>query len=168
MRTSSIHYTIAPNDEQLAAAADLIDYGGQLAEKLDRYRFQQSSVIVVAFEDAKVVGVAAVKRRRGDAAETGYLVVHKNYRRIGIGNYLLTRRIEESRKQGLAFLYTNVRAMNEESIGNLKKSGFQFWGNFISRYGTPHIISWFFYPLIDQVDFHARMKVLTDGMKSVT
>jgi RimJ/RimL family protein N-acetyltransferase len=155
-----------PDSKQIQQAADLIDAGGQLAKKLDRNRFEQACIIVVALDPAlRVIGVAAVKERRGDVAEIGYLIVHPDFRRRGIAQELTRRRIEAARELGLRLLYTNVRRDNDESIGNLHKAEFLFWGDFVSAHDTGHVISWFFYPLTTKVDGPAQMERLTRRLK---
>lgn len=162
----SFLYSLSPDSKQREQAADLIDAGGQLAEKLDRKRFQRACVIVVALDQAhRVIGVGVVKERQGDVAEIGYLMVHPDFRRRGIAQELTRRRIEAARKLGLHLLYTNVRRDNEKSIGNLLKVDFQFWGVFVSAYDTGRIISWFFYPLTTKVSGSAQMDSLTRHLK---
>lgn len=158
----SFHYNQNPDSAQRAEAADLIDSGGQLAEKLDRKKFQRACVVVVALDDSNtVVGVAAVKERQGEVAEIGYLIVHPDFRRRGIAQELTRQRIEAARATGLRLLFTNVRRNNTESIGNLLKAGFRHWGDFVSAYHASRVISWFFLPLAGDVDWQVAMEQRT-------
>ena len=164
----AVTYSSAPTEDQLEQAADLVDSGGQLAAKLDRTKFRRSSVLVVALDNGgTVVGAAAVKPRQGAIAETGYLIVRPDHRRQGIAEQLTERRIDEARRKGIALLFSNVRRDNEPSIGNLRKTKFQHWGDFVSAYGTDHVISWFYCSLDPNRDAHADLKNLTDGLKRV-
>ena len=159
-------YTQNPDSAQRADAADLIDSGAQLAEKLNRKKFQRSCVVIVALDERKtVVGVAAVKERQRDVAEIGYLIVHPDFRRRGIAQELTRRRIVVAREIGLRLLFSTIRRDNAESIGNLRKAGFQHWGDFVSAYHATRVISWFFFPLADDVDCAAEMERRTFQLK---
>ena len=107
----------------------------------------------------------AVKERQGRIAEVGYLIVHTDHRRKGIAQELTRRRIEAARAQGLELLFTNVRRNNVESVGNLRKAGFRFWGDFFSAYNTGRVISWYYYPLQDEGNFRANLVGLTKELK---
>jgi RimJ/RimL family protein N-acetyltransferase len=162
----NFRYIVNPNTAELNKAADLIDSGGQLAEKLDREKFKRSGAIVVAFnQENAVVGVAAIKEPQGDVAEIGYLIVDLDFRRRGIAQELTKRRIDAAKEKGLRLLFTNVRRNNTESIGNLKKADFRHWGDFMSAYQTNRVISWFFYPLATDVDWRSHMERLTQYLK---
>src|SRR5690348_10530695 len=103
-----ISYTTVLSNAQFDQAGDLIDAGEQLAEELDRSRLRRASVLVAALNsEGDVIGVGAVKERQGDVAETGYLVVHPDCRRQGIGQELTKRRLDEARRLGMALVYTN-------------------------------------------------------------
>ncbi len=157
-----ISYSAAPTPAQREAAADLIDAGGQLAEKLDRAKLARACVIVIALDAAgRVIGVGAVKERRGSIAEVGYLMVDPEFRRRGIAQELTQRRIAAARDAGLELLFTNVRRDNVESRGNLHKAGFVLWGDFMSAYHTQRVISWFYYPLTAEARVEAHLKRLT-------
>lgn len=128
------HYTASPTDAQLEKAADLVDAGGQLAAKLDRKKFRRSSVVVVALDENEVVvGAAAVKERKAKAAEIGYLIVHKDHRKLGSAQDLTQHRIAAAKEKGLALLFANVRRDNIPSIGNLRKAKFEHWGTSSAR-----------------------------------
>lgn len=166
-KSLSFHYSANPTPEQRTLAADLIDSGGQLADKLDRKKFGRAFVVVVALDETeRVVGVAAVKERQRDVAEVGYLIVHPDFRRQGVAQELTRLRIETAKGKGLQLLFTNVRRDNVESIGNMRKAGFQFWGDFVSAYNTGRVISWFYYPLNSHVDYKGRLLRLTRQLKN--
>jgi ribosomal protein S18 acetylase RimI-like enzyme len=166
MRAVSFHYTASPDPAQREQAGDLIDAGEQLAEKLDREKLRRACAVIVALDPTnRVIGVAAIKERQGDIAELGYLVVHPDFRRCGIAQELTNRRIEEAKGKGLRLLFTNVRQNNKESIGNLQKAGFRYWGDFVSAYHTKRLISGFFYPLAAHVDWQTHMERLTRHLK---
>lgn len=163
----TLNYSANPTAAQRTEAADLIDSGGQLAEKLDRTKFARSCVVVVALEKiGRVVGVGAVKKRRGNIAEVGYLIVDPNFRRRHIAQELTRRRIEAAREAGLELLFTNIRSDNIESLGNLRKAGFIFWGDFMSAYHTGRVISWYYFPLRAGGQCEAHLARLTRNLKT--
>lgn len=80
--------------------------------------------IFVADEDDRIVGCAAYMGR-GESRELANLMVDPTYRRKGIGEALLTTRINELRSQGIKYVTTSILASNIASLANVKKQKFE-------------------------------------------
>ncbi len=79
--------------------------------------------LYVAEVDNQVVGCSSYMGRK--KVELANLMVHPQYRRRGIGQALLEKRLEHLQKKGVTFVKTTVLAGNKASLGNLYKQGFE-------------------------------------------
>lgn len=164
--TLMIHYVALPTPGQLDAAARLID--STLKRPLRIRPFQKSLFFVLALNaTAEVAGVAAIKKRKGNAAEIGHIAVDGLYRRQGIATRLTQIVIAEATRQRIQLLYAWVKKSNVASTGNLEKSGFCFWGNYVKRPGRSSVKSWFYLPLSTEVDCNSVMEAVTNGRTRV-
>jgi len=164
----TIHYITPPTQDQLGAAARLID--STLEHSLKLSRFQRAPVVVVALDATlKVVGVAAIRKVkvRANAAEIGYFAVDATYRRQGIATRLTQMVVSEARRLGIDLLYAWVEHANIASSDNLKKSGFRFFGNYVRRPGKSNVRSWLYLPLSSAVDSNAVMEGITKSLTRV-
>ena len=84
--------------------------------------------LFVAELDGKIVGFGSYLGRT--QMELANLMVHPKYRRQGIGQALLEKRLEHLREQGYPFATTTILASNQASLGNVKKQGFEVFDQF--------------------------------------
>jgi ribosomal protein S18 acetylase RimI-like enzyme len=84
--------------------------------------------ILVAELDGKVVGCSGYLGRR--QMELANLMVHPDYRRRGIGQALLEKRLERLAQQGYPLAKTTILASNQASLGNVGKQGFEVFDRF--------------------------------------
>lgn len=84
--------------------------------------------LFVAELDGKVVGFGSYLGRT--KMELANLMVHPDYRRQGIGQALLEKRLEYLREQGYPFVTTTILASNQASLGNVRKQGFEVFDQF--------------------------------------
>jgi ribosomal protein S18 acetylase RimI-like enzyme len=84
--------------------------------------------ILVAEMNGKVVGCAGYLGRR--QMELANLMVHADYRRRGIGQSLLEKRLERVAQEGYTLAKTAILAPNQASLGNVGKQGFEVFGCF--------------------------------------
>ncbi|ABL99289.1 GNAT family N-acetyltransferase [Shewanella amazonensis] len=144
-------------DEDVVAAADLIDSRDDNHHPLDRAALAKARLLLLARLDGRLVGCGAIKAGDGEVAELGYLVVASQYRRLGIGARLTQARIDWARAQGIKLLWATVRAENQASRENLLKAGWQFYGDYLSIRGTGNTIGWYVLPLQQGLDIQALM-----------
>ena len=89
---------------------------------LNRLTGTKWKLLVAEFE-GEVVGCGSYIGRK--QMELGNLMVHPDYRRRGIGQLLLERRLEYLAREGHEHVTTTVLATNEASLGNLRKQSFE-------------------------------------------
>ena len=78
--------------------------------------------LFVAEVEGEVVGCGGYLGQKH--MELANLMVHPDYRRRGIGQALLVKRLEHLARQGHEYVTTTVLATNKASWGNLKKQNF--------------------------------------------
>ena len=162
----TIHYITLPTPDQLDAAARLI--GSTLKRPLKIRPFQRAPFFVVALDPTgQVVGVAAIRKLKGNAGEFGYFAVDVTYRRLGIGTRLTQTVISEARQRGLQLLYAWVEKANVASMGNLEKCGFRLFGNYVKRPGRSPVKAWVYLPLSTAIDSNSTMEEITSGLTRV-
>jgi ribosomal protein S18 acetylase RimI-like enzyme len=83
----------------------------------------------VAELDGKVVGGAMYVGREGRMSLTN-LMVDPAYRRRGVGQALLVRRLERLKERGFPFVTAQVLESNTASLENLKKQGFEIFNRY--------------------------------------
>lgn len=89
--------------------------------------------IYVAEEDNKIIGWCSLSPHRpgrkalSTIAEISYYI-HKDHRRRGIANSLITHTIESAKSLGLKNLISILLDLNKTSIYILEKFGFEQWG----------------------------------------
>jgi len=64
-------------------------------------------------------------------------VIHRDYRKLGVGSKLLNAKIDWAKKHGLQYLETKVGATNHASIGMLNKIGYVVVGLGTATTGKP-------------------------------
>ena len=90
--------------------------------------------IYVAQENGKLVGWCSLSPHRPGrkalitVAEISYYI-HKDHRRKGIANSLITHTIEKAKLLGFKNLITILLDLNKPSIHILEKFGFEKWGH---------------------------------------
>jgi len=84
--------------------------------------------LYVAEVDGTVVGCSSYMGRK--TMELANLMVHPEYRRRGIGQALLEKRLQHLKAKGYAFVKTTVLATNKASLGNLHKQGFEVFDRY--------------------------------------
>jgi GNAT superfamily N-acetyltransferase len=84
--------------------------------------------ILVAEVDGIVVGCGAYLGRK--QMELANLMVHPDYRRRGIGQALLEKRLDLLTKRGYPLVLTNILASNQASLGNVVKQGFEVYDRY--------------------------------------
>jgi phosphinothricin acetyltransferase len=90
--------------------------------------------IYVAEENNEIVGWCSLSPHRPGrkalrtVAEISYYV-HKDYRRKGVANSLITYTIEKAKQLGFNNLITILLDLNKPSIYLLEKFGFEKWGH---------------------------------------
>lgn len=162
----TLHYITDPTAAQLDAAAQLIN--STLKRPLRIGPFQRAPLFVLALsETSEVVGVAAIRKLKGNAAEIGYIAVDATYHRQGVATRLTQIVISEAKRRGIQLLYAWVEKPNVASSGNLKKSGFRFFGDYVKRPGKSSVKSWFYLPLSEEIDCDSVMDAVTSGKTRV-
>ena len=84
--------------------------------------------LFVAEVDGLVVGCGSYMGR--ETMELANLMVHPQYRRRGIGQAMLAKRLQHLREKGYPYAKTTVLATNAASLGNLRKQGFEVFDRF--------------------------------------
>lgn len=90
--------------------------------------------LLVAEVDGNVVGCGAYLGRK--QMELTNLMVHPDYRRRGIGQALLIKRLQCLAEEGYTRVTTTILASNEASLGNVAKQGFAAFDRY-SLYEIP-------------------------------
>lgn len=84
--------------------------------------------VFVAEVDGNVVGCGGfVGRKRMELAN---LMVHPQYRRTGIGQALLEKRLQRLTELGHSTVTTTILATNQASLGNVCKQGFEIYDQY--------------------------------------
>jgi GNAT superfamily N-acetyltransferase len=84
--------------------------------------------IFVAEVDGRIVGCGGYLGRK--QVELANLMVHPDYRRRGIGQALLEKRLDHLVQAGYLYATTTVLATNAASLGNLAKQGFKVFDQY--------------------------------------
>jgi ribosomal protein S18 acetylase RimI-like enzyme len=84
--------------------------------------------LFVAEVDGKVVGCGGYVGRQH--MELSNLMVHPQYRRRGIGQALLKKRLQRLTEKGYPFVTTTILASNQASLGNVYKQGFEVFDRY--------------------------------------
>lgn len=84
--------------------------------------------LFVAELEQQVVGFGSYLGRT--QVELANLMVHPDYRRQGIGQALVEKRLEYLREHGYSFVTTTILASNQASLRNVKKQGFEVFDQF--------------------------------------
>lgn len=80
-------------------------------------------IYIVALDNDKVVGYAGCVMSMGEADITN-IAVHKEYRRMGIGNELLTRLVKQMKNYGIEKVFLEVRESNNSARMLYNSNGF--------------------------------------------
>jgi ribosomal protein S18 acetylase RimI-like enzyme len=84
--------------------------------------------IFVAEVNGRIVGCGGYLGRK--QMELANLMVHPDYRRRGIGQALLEKRLDHLTQAGFGHVTTTVLATNTASLGNLAKKGFEVFDQY--------------------------------------
>jgi L-amino acid N-acyltransferase YncA len=90
--------------------------------------------IYVAEQDGEIIGWCSLSPHRPgrkalrSVAEISYYI-HKDQRRKGVANYLITNTIESAKTLGFKNLISILLDLNKPSIYILEKFGFEKWGH---------------------------------------
>lgn len=90
--------------------------------------------LLVAEVDGNVVGCGAYLGRK--QMELTNLMVHPDYRRRGIGQAILVKRLQCLATEGHSQVTTTILASNQASLGNVAKQGFEVFDRY-SLYEIP-------------------------------
>lgn len=114
--------------------ADAIDANGHIPYKINRFELHNSPYLIILTEpDGKIIAGCSIKYWCTEIAEIGYMLVANPYRRLGIGQALVQKRISIARESGIRILYGMVREPNRKSRLNLEKAGFRPEGRIVCR-----------------------------------
>ena len=166
--SDTISFATHLTDSQINQAANLIDSVRPLrTQPSRRKRLQLAPFKVAAINQlGEVVGIAAIKVAEGVAGEAGFLTVRPDFRRQGIASTLTQLRVAHARAMGLHLLYANARRTNVASKNLLMRSGYEYYGDFLSSFGTGVAISWYYLVLETECSPLAVMKDITGGLRS--
>ena len=160
MTNNEISYATLLNDLQLNQAAELVDSVRPLRthpsrrERLLRAPFKVAAINCMD----EVIGIAAIKTVDNSAGEAGFLTVRSDSRRQGIATKLTEIRIEHAKTMGLHLLYANTRTTNVFSHAILRRSGYEYYGDFVSKFGSGKLISWYYLLLCEDCEPHSIMQ----------
>lgn len=99
-----------------------------------------SWAIFVAEVDGRIVGCGGYLGRK--QMELANLMVHPDYRRRGIGQALLEKRLDHLAQAGYSHVTATILGTNTASLGNLAKQGFQVFDQYtILEKQLPHPLS---------------------------
>ena len=90
--------------------------------------------IYVAEENSEIIGWCSLSPHRlgrkalRSVAEISYYI-HKDHRRKGVANALISYTVEKAKELGFKNLFTILLDLNKPSIHILKKFGFEKWGH---------------------------------------
>ena len=161
MDGDTISYTSVLTQGQVNQAAELIDSERPLkTQPPRRQRLLIAPLRVAAISDSQVVGIAAIKAVEGAAGEAGFLTVRSDFRRRGIASTLIRLRIEHAKAMGLHLLCANARTTNAASKTLLLRSGYEYYGDFLSSFGSGIAISWYFLVLKQGCSPHDLMRAM--------
>lgn len=161
MDGDSISYTSVLTEGQVNQAAELLDSERPLkTQPPRRKRLLLAPFKVAAINCGEVVGIAAIKTVEGVVGEAGFLTVRSDFRRQGIASTLTRLRIEHARTMGLHLLCANARTTNAASKKLLLRSGYVYYGDFPSSFGSGIAISWYFFVLKQGCSPHALIQAI--------
>ena len=104
------------------------DVSGQekeLQESLAEIKNGKEACFVV-WDNGKVAGFARIRKKKGRLSHVGVLMlaIEKDYRRLGMGKYLLNKAVEEGKKVGVKIVRIEAFAINVPAIKLYEKLGF--------------------------------------------
>lgn len=131
--------------DELTAACDLVNQGGQLSIVLSEQRLREVYFVVIALSQTKVVGVSCIKTNK-KVAEIGYTAVCASYRRRGVGQSMTKLLIDHALKKKITSLAAIVYKANTANRAKLEKMGLFKVSEFLSRSGEK-TLCWYCHPL---------------------
>lgn len=108
---------------RMAARGRMVPF--RLATALAGYKWE----MFVAEIDGTLVGFGGYLGRK--RMELVNLMVAPAYRRRGIGQALLKKRLERLKERGFPFATTTILASNQASLGNVLKQGFEVYDRYV-------------------------------------
>ena len=114
--------------ESFAHQVRMATRGRMIPLRLSSYLAGIQWKFFVAEVDGLVVGCGSYMGR--ETMELANLMVHPQYRRRGIAQALLAKRLQHLREKGYPYVKTTVLATNEASLGNLRKQEFDIFDRF--------------------------------------
>lgn len=161
-------FTSEPSIELLNTFVEALNESGHLSYTVSLKQLLDAPYIHIAHTpEGEFVGGCSIKRRDGEIAEIGLMLVDKKYRQLGIAEYMTQLRTSYAQQQGIKMLYAKVRGNNISSMNNLYKAGFQVVGNFLSRKDLYSTITWFYLPLKPMTN-HACRRLLQNKLVNLT
>jgi GNAT superfamily N-acetyltransferase len=109
----------------------------RLFSALARYQW----AIFVAEREGVIVGCASYLGSGRDRINLANLMVHPDYRRRGIGQALLEKRLEILTQKGCELVTTTIVADNLPSLNNVAKQGFELFSRY-SLWESPLPLKW--------------------------
>lgn len=147
-RTLPFVFTDEPSPKLLEKFAHALNRNGHLPYRINLEQLLQLTYVQIAHtHDGEFIAGCAIKHCDGELAEIGFMLVDKNYRRLGLAEYMTKTRINIAQKKGANILYTKVREDNVKSMNNLRKAGFQTAGSFFSQKDSFSPVTWLYLPL---------------------
>lgn len=104
-----------------------------LAEELEN---ENSHFLAAVSDDNKVLGYIGVQEVCGEAYITN-VAVHPEYRRMGLGESLLSRAGEDAKARNCQFISLEVRKSNTSAIELYRKQGYNVAGERKNFYSNP-------------------------------
>jgi GNAT superfamily N-acetyltransferase len=100
----------------------------QKLEDLDNIKkeyFDKNGVFYVAEDNGKIIGTIAVKREKGKTARLKRMYVAKRYRKMGVGQRLLSKILKFCRGKGYSKMILSTTAQMAVAINFYKKNEFK-------------------------------------------
>lgn len=133
-----------PNCDLRERLADLIDTNGHAPQSVDRDIISNAPyVLIITCHTGRIIAGSSIKSAHDGVAEFGFNIVEKEFRRIGLGYWMTSRRLKRADELGVSLVYSMIRNSNEASRNNLKKSGFRHAGRYLHRGDSKTRLDWY-------------------------
>lgn len=155
-----------PGFQRKEKLADLLDANGHIPQPVDRQLLHQAPyVLVILNQYGELIGGSSIKSLDDGVAEFGFTIVAEPYRRMGLGNHITRRRLNQAIRLGARLICSMVRYNNVRSRNNLKKTGFRFAGRYLHRFDGKTRLDWYvkwLVPMSRHQRNHIMRKVIAD------
>lgn len=168
---ASLRYTHAPTPQLLREFAAALNKNGHLRSRVLASQLRRLPYVQIATDrHGRFVAGCSIKWRAGDAAEIGYMIVERRYRRCGIGAAMTRARIDHARAQGIRMLCAKIRRDNLFSVRNIEKAGFTHAHTSHGQVLANSYIDWYFLPLctMSQIEYQRLLRQITQAQTPVS